>query len=314
MLENQEMMMDEKAKKKYETEWSFSFEGIGDRIRDAAGSFEVDEEIKMASYSEPLDGAESATVNLHGAVGETTVKALVESKNLFEADLAYVGEMEFNVTGETEKTVTLRQKARMPMRGIFRRKLEGLHWDVRVSPDLPITLNAHGTVGPTHFDLTGLNLNSVSLHGTVAQSELLLPTDDEGYSVHIHGNVGPLKVTMPENTPIDMHVHGNVGVTEVNLPRKAGTTTINLHGSVGKVQIGVAPGTAVRVVTNGNLGSVRTPGHMERTKTKKRFIMASGTWETAGFDDAANPVTVRMQGGVGSLSVVSEEPTKTVQA
>ena len=305
--------MGDQSDKQYKTEWSFSFEGVGDRIRDAVGSFDFDEEIKLASYSQPIDNAESATVNLHGALGEITVKTLVDSKNLFEADLAYIGEVEFNVTGDTEKTVTLRQKSRMPLKGIFRRNLEGLHWDVRVSPDLPITLNAHGAVGPTQFDLAGLQLKSVSLHGVVAKSELILPTDKAGYSAHIHGNVGPLKVTMPENTAIDMHVHGNVGKTKIDFPQNAGTTTINLHGSVGKVQIAVAPHTAVRVVTNGNLGSVRTPNHMRRVKTKKRFLVASGTWETDGFDAADRKVTIRMQGGVGSLNIVSEETNKAIQ-
>ena len=305
--------MGNQSDKQYETEWSFSFEGVGDCLRDAVGSFDFDEEIKAASYSQPIEDTESATVNLHGALGKTTVKSLVDSKNLFEADLAYVGEVEFNVTGDTEKTVTLRQKSRLNFKGLFRRNLEGLHWDVRVSPDLPITLNAHGTVGPTVFDLSGLHLKSVSMHGVVAQSELVLPTDQDGYSVHIHGNVGPLKVTMPENTGIDMHIHGNVGKTEIDFPKNAGTTTLNLHGSVGKVQIAVAPETAVRVVTNGNVGSVRTPGHIRRAKARKSFIVASGTWETDGFDAADRKITIRMQGGVGSLSVVSDDPNKTVR-
>jgi hypothetical protein len=306
-------MMGNPSDKQYKTEWSFSFEGMGDRIRDAVGSLDFDEEIKLASYSQPIDDAESATVNLHGALGETNVKSLVESKNLFEADLAYVGELEFNATGDTEKSVTLRQKSGIPFKGLFRRNLDGLHWDVRISPDLPVALNVHGTVGPTRLDLTGLKLKSVSLHGIVSKSELVLPTSEDGYSVHIHGNVGPFKVTMPANTNIDMHVHGNVGKTEIDFPEKAGTTTVNLHGSVGKVQVAVAPETAVRVVANGNLGSVRTPDHLRRAKTRKSFIAASGTWETEGFDEAERQITVRMQGGVGSLSIISDKAPKTVQ-
>jgi hypothetical protein len=305
--------MGDQSDKHYETEWSFSFEGMGDRIRDAVGSFDFDEEIQVASYSQPVDDAESATVNLHGALGETTVKSLVDSKNLFEADLAYLGEVEFNVTGDTEKTVTLRQKSGMPFKGFFRRNLEGLHWDVRISPALPVALNVHGTVGPTQLDLSALNLKSVSLHGLVAKSRLVLPKHTDGYSAHIHGNVGPFKVAMPESTAIDMHVHGNVGKTEIDIPEKAGTTTINLHGSVGKVQIAVPSEAAVQVVTNGNLGSVRTPSHLRRAKARQSIFAASGTWETDGFDDAEHPITIRMQGGVGSLSIVCDVSRKTVR-
>src|SRR3990172_7744485 len=96
------------------TEWSFSFDKLGETISDAVNSVvdavSSDEEVKMASFSEEIGAAASAIINLNLSVGETTVKPLAASNNLFEADVTYIGEMEFTATGDTEKKITLRQE------------------------------------------------------------------------------------------------------------------------------------------------------------------------------------------------------------
>jgi hypothetical protein len=298
--------MGKKSDKNYETEFEFSFEGVGDKLRGAASKLEMgDQDIKISSFSEAIDEATSASVSLQGVLGNLCVEALTASKNLIEADLAYIGEVEFSATGDTEKVIRLRQRGK----GFrFLGNKDSLHWNVRLSPDLPLALKLRGGVGKAQLDLTGLNLTALALHGVVAKTQISLPEAEEGYKVHIHGNVGQITIDLPQNTDVKLHMHGSVGKVFINVPENAGSSDVNLNGSVGKVQVVVPQEAAVKVVANGCLGKVSTPDHFQRRSKKRGFIDVRGTWETEGFAEAEGRVNIRAQGGVGSVNVVTPEP------
>ena len=68
-----------------------------------------DVEVKTAELEAPLDGATSSSVKVDFSVGRANVTALpAVTGNLFEANIAYVGEYEFEVTGEADRRVKLR--------------------------------------------------------------------------------------------------------------------------------------------------------------------------------------------------------------
>ncbi|MBZ0289665.1 MAG: hypothetical protein K8I30_18730, partial [Anaerolineae bacterium] len=96
-------------KSKQTVEWSFSFGDVGDSISKTLKQMGVDGEIKTAQFSEPVGGATSARVRLDLSVGKMVVRALTEPDKLIEADVRYIGEVEFSVSGETDKVVRLGQ-------------------------------------------------------------------------------------------------------------------------------------------------------------------------------------------------------------
>ncbi|MBE0689872.1 MAG: hypothetical protein IH587_07100, partial [Anaerolineae bacterium] len=99
--------------KKYKTEWSFSFEKLGSDIGDFVKSLGIgdEESVKEGEFNAPIDGAQSAHVRLDCSVGKCIIRPLTNLDNLIEADLTYVGDINFVVSGEAEKSVTLSQKA-----------------------------------------------------------------------------------------------------------------------------------------------------------------------------------------------------------
>ncbi len=275
--------------KQYKTEWSFSFDKIGDRFNKMVDTFTEGEEIKQSSYQVGLEGASTGNIKLDLSLGQSSIKPLVDSDNLFEADLAYVGEIEFTTSGDVDKTVRLRQKPGVDqVVGSVRRALKSvtnrgeLRWDVRLSPKVPLKLDIDGGVGPAHIDLTGLQLTRLNLDSGVGEIQLSLP--DGSYQASIEGGVGATILNIAENAAARIDIEGGVGAVKINVPYKA----------------------AVRVTVDGNLGGVKMPDHFSRVKDNDDFIGRGGVWETPGFNVAEKQIVIDYEGGVGSLQVKTD--------
>ena len=66
-------------------------------------------EVRTSTLSEPRGDAAEASIYLSPSVGSVSVTPLADSTNLIEADIRHLGDLDFNVTGETNKTVHLRE-------------------------------------------------------------------------------------------------------------------------------------------------------------------------------------------------------------
>lgn len=278
--------------KKYVTEWSFSFDKLGESINRMLGSVGVSEtEVKKASYAEPAGGAIGAIIKLGPAVGQIMVRALTESDNLFEADISYVGEMDYAVTGDTEKTVRLGQKSGFKPGAIGSQvkamlnqvsNREDLYMKVGISPNVPMKLDMDGGVGVSRLDLTGLRVTEVEIDGGVGETFLTLPAGDSRYGVKIEGGVGATHVVVADGAALNLRIDGGVGGIDIRVPENA----------------------AVRVEAEGGLGGVSVPGHFNRVRGGEGFVSMNGVWETTGFNLAASQIYIHFKGGVGGLKIV----------
>ncbi|NWG16214.1 MAG: hypothetical protein HXY41_06220 [Chloroflexi bacterium] len=284
------MSEQEPKEKKYTTEWSFSFDQLGESLNRLLGSLGgSDEEVKKAQYAEPVGEALSAKIKLGGVVGQIVVRALTESDNLFEAEVAYVGDMNFTVMGETEKTIELGQKMRGVSVGGQIKKVIGqfanrddLYWKVGISPNVPVRVELDGSVGIVRLDLSGLRLTELDVDGGVGETSLILPATGARYAAKIEGGVGASHITIPEGAALNLKIEGGVGGIDVQVPE----------------------GAAVRIEAEGGLGGVTVPAHFTRTRGGGDFIGASGVWETTGFNLADKQIYIHFEGGVGGLKVV----------
>src|SRR6187549_1328181 len=91
--------------KRYVTEWSFSFEELGDKIGEFVRGLGDEQPVKQAVLNEPLADATAAEVHLFIPVSETTIHS-APAGTLFAADLTYIGELEYTVTGEGRKQIS----------------------------------------------------------------------------------------------------------------------------------------------------------------------------------------------------------------
>jgi hypothetical protein len=282
-------MSEQEKPKNFVTEWSFSFENLGERLNNLVTSVTEEEELKADSFSEPKDGATSASINLHFSVGENTVKPLVDSDNLFEADVAYVGEIEFSSTEGPHKDIALRQqKAVNPVMKSIRQAIgsfgnrQDLRWDVRLSPDVPMDVNIHAGVGKSEMDLSQIQLTGLKFDAGVGEPHITLPESETGYAIKMNMGVGESHVTLPVNTNIDLDVNGGVGEVHFHIPL----------------------GASVHVKASSGLGDVKVPPHFERIEGKSG-VGAHGVWETEDFANADDKITINYKGGVGSFEIVA---------
>jgi hypothetical protein len=238
----------------------------------ALGLFSSSQEVKTATYNEPLGNTDAAEIELEIGVAKLIIGAASRSDDLFTADVSYVGEINYNVTGSQQKSITLRQHGDTSTPGSWRvfginldffnvfDRSDDLTWRIGLAPDLPLELDVSGGVGEMDLDLAGLYLEDLALRVGVGGVNLRLPEPQESYRVVINGGVGS---------------------TEISLPRNA----------------------AVRVEATVGVGGINTPGFLNRVSGEQEFVGAGGVWETEGFDQADTSIVIIFDGGVGSLTI-----------
>lgn len=259
---------------KRKVEWSFDFEDIGKQVGQFFKNMKEEGEVELetAHLTAPLDDAESAQVNVDFSVGKASAKALpADSDNLFEARITYVGEYEFEVSGESERSVSLRQKGSFPNK-IARliSHAKSLEWDIALAQNIPHRLHLKGGLGETDINLTGLLVEAIKLDTGVGKVALTLPSQEVDF---------------------DASINGGVGKTDVTLPAGAGGR-LKIDGGVGEVNILAAPTVDMRIKANSGLGQISLPETLTR---------AGDVWETPDFADASKPILIDYNGGVGSF-------------
>lgn len=270
------------AKQKRKVEWEFDFEDIGSRVSEFfSDTFGHDTTVETAELAEPLDGATSAVVKVDFSVGRANITALAsESENLFEAQITYVGEYEFAISGTTERKIVLRQKGSFPRNfGGVMSNARDLVWDIALHPSVPHNLRLKGGVGETDIDLSQLTVEKIKL--------------DTG--------VGKVNLTLPNQAmTIDASINGGVGKTDIVIP--AGLSgDIDINGGVGAVDVLASPDTAIRVEADSGLGGIDLPKSFTRVSGDGHFIGVKGVWQSPNFNDSDKHIVIDYNGGVGSF-------------
>jgi len=276
-----------------EVEWSFDFAKLGDSIKDMANSLAGEEEVQESQFTVSKAGVTSARVKVNFAAGKNNLFALDSgSANLLDANLKHVGEIEFTEDGDETKSVTIKQKNKVkdiatPIKQGLRMvaNSKDIEWNIQLTPDVPLSLDVNGGVGPTKVDMTGLNVRNLKLDAGVGQFTVILPQQDGEIDLDMNTGVGETKIYLPEN------VNANVDI-------KAG---------VGSVNVTIPPNAAIQIRANNGIGSVHVPKSLRKMSKQGDFIETGGMWQSEGFDLAERRIVIRYNGGVGSFHVREAE-------
>lgn len=238
--------------------------------------------INESTYDVPLADTQTAAINLELSIGETTISVLNDSPDLFRADVAHLGNLEFTTEGSSNKVITLAQADEINFNFPFASFFPGndgpqLHWDIGLSPDVPLDLDINGGVGTADLNLSGLNLTGLDVDTGVGKFDLTLPTTAESYSATIHTGVGQMTITVPETA-----------------------VTLDIESGVGQVDVDVPAGAAVRLEGDTGIGQINVPGDFTRISGDDGD---RGIWQTAGFDEASEQIAITFEGGVGGLTI-----------
>lgn len=251
-------------------------------------------EVKTAQYSEPLADATAAQVNLDLSTGRTTVQALVDSTALIDADLRYVGDVNFKVDSgaDHEKVVTLSSHSDgvqfFDFLGMFRSPSLGddeLRWNIGLSPKVALDLRLNGGVGDSTFDLAGLRLSRLEYNAGVGESTISLPGSGS-YAVALKGGVGGLVVNFANGAAVNATINAGVGSITLDVPDDA----------------------PVHLEADSGLGKINVPANFTRISgSDEGGLGRGGVWESASYAAAAAGdsarISISFNGGVGELNV-----------
>jgi hypothetical protein len=244
-------------------------------------------EVKLDQYAEPLDDATSAAVQLDLAVAQATIAPLTDSAELFTAEVAHVGELEYKTEGQTHKVISLKEQSYTAADGsaflarLFGDENQKLYWNIGLSPDVPLQLTINSGVGQGNFDLSSLQLTALSVNGGVGQINLQLPSVEAAYDVNISNGAGELNVSIADGAALSLNISGGVGSVTLDIPDDA---AVRLEGSSG-------------------VGSINVPANFHRLNEAQSGPGDNGTWESPNFSAAARQIIITYNGGVGDLTV-----------
>jgi hypothetical protein len=298
--------MDEQKEKRYVTEWSFSFDKLNDQISEFVKSMGMkgEEQIKTGHYTEPVGSATSARVRLDLSVGKCIVKPLVDSETLIEADLTYVGEINFTASGDTEKVVNLSQ-VNAPadwFRGIFGWIGSGqkLRWDIGLTTRVPLDLEIHNGVGECNYDLSALHLTALRIAGGTGEITASLPAGQ--YSARLDSGIGETHISIPSGANVDLQASAGTGEVQLDIADGA-VVTAHVRGGIGEMNVRLPQNAAARIEYRAGIGGANLPARFNRVSGGDSW-QPSGIWQTPDYDTAARKIFIKFEGGVGGLKVI----------
>ena len=167
------------------------------------GGAEVD------TISEPLQGAERASLRVESVAGKLTITKLDDSSSLIEGtlDLASSRKPTWKVD-RTSDQVSMQlayQEGTSFSIGWGRSD----SWDLRLSPAVVWALTANLAAGEGRLDLTGLDLDTLSVELGAGKYQVTLP-DKVGGKVSIKGGAGGLVLEIPSKLAARLDVQRGI--------------------------------------------------------------------------------------------------------
>jgi hypothetical protein len=160
----------------------------------------------------PLSGLERARVLVDWSSVPGTLRALEDSANLIEGEIAYRGELVFDVRVRgTEADVEIDRR----FSGVWLGPVDTLRtgdqrWLVGVHPDVELDLTLEGGSGRCEADLRGLEIIDLNLDVGSGAIDLHLPAE-ASFGAVIEGGSGPLAISVPDDVGVRVILESGSG-------------------------------------------------------------------------------------------------------
>lgn len=237
-------------------------------------------DVKSGRFTEPVGNATAARVDLNLSMGETAIHALADSNALIDANLNYVGEIDFSAQGDAQKTVRLQRRGTIGF-NLWPLSLSGsqLRWDIGLTPQVPLDLRVDASSGSAVLSLRDVKLRSFEVDASSGSMTADLPAMPERYNARVHASSGALTFHLPENAEVNASIDMSSGHVAFDVPANAGVQVNVQDSSSGSV---VVPRDYRRTADNGrNRGTWESPNYAtaERQIVLTVTNMSSGTFE-----------------------------------
>lgn len=164
-----------------------------------------------------LKGATRADVEIRASVSEFRLGALSAGSSLLadgtinRIDGERIRQDHEGSGGSNRLTIRSEGFTSIPFWG---RNQRGGRWDIKLNPDLPISLRLGAGVGESHFDLSQLNLSSLTIDSGVGQADITLPVRGR-FDAQINTGVGETNIGIPEGMAARVRVRQGIGSISV---------------------------------------------------------------------------------------------------
>lgn len=175
------------------------------------------QQMRSEDIVQGLEGVERAELTIDPGIGALSVRADSDSTNLVEGtiDLARREELDrsYTVDGDTGVFVL---RTRAEAFGPFAVGWGGQRsWELRLSPDVPLRLEAELGLGEMTLDLTGLEVEWLDVEQGLGQARITLPEEGR-FEARIEGAIGQTIVVIPEG--LAARVRLDTGITGRQIP------------------------------------------------------------------------------------------------
>jgi hypothetical protein len=263
-------------------------------------SFNTTDEYKTESFSEPVEGAESVEVTLRMPSESMDITALEDSANLFEADVEFIGVMEFDTSGGASRRISLWEDNQS-------KSYNGTHnlqWDVRLRQGIPTSLNVDVSSGSLSADLADLDLTGLDVNLSSGSVSVALPAYDGGTRIAVDVSSGSVSLRIPEGAVVDFDgIELSSGSVNVTAGEGVGFAT-SVDVSSGTVRFALPDDAPVRVSAEWSSGGVDVPPAYRRVSGSDDD--REGVYESPSFAEADTDAQIVLTVSVSSGQVIIE--------
>ncbi|MFZ4828686.1 MAG: hypothetical protein ACOYLB_15155 [Phototrophicaceae bacterium] len=243
-----------------------------------------DEEVKFFEFIAPIHRAIMANIALELSVGTAQVFALpTHSSQLVEAQLSYLGSLDFSVMGDAQRKVLLRQSSPLTL-GWANPKhwTTRPHWHIGLTQDIPLDLYVKGGVGEATLDLTHLTLSNLEVEANVSSFLIKLPQHKPFFTGTVRGGAGAITLQVPADA------HGKLFI----------------RGGLGELDLIIQEGAHVRVDVLNGVGRTELVAGLDMREVSGVGILNTGVWETPNLHMANRPMSISLlDTRIGALHV-----------
>jgi hypothetical protein len=227
-------------------------------------------ELQTAHFSEPLGQASSAELILELNGGRNQVAALDNPDTLIDAQLTYLGTVNFSVSGEQAKRIELTQSG-APVASFLLPQYDQQSTLIGMSTAVPAAISLENTDGDTLLDL-----------GEIQLAGLDYRVSGRNITTHLPATSGSLHSAIDQS---------GGDLTIQCAPGAAAVFRVEMSG--GELVLDVPQGMPVRVEVLGRSGGeVVVPENFEQIQGG---VDGEGTWETPGFTQSEQSIVITVE-------------------
>jgi hypothetical protein len=183
------------------------------------GSKFIKPNLETVSFSHPLANIQQAEITLNHGAGELNISALNNGNHEQLLDGTFGGGMEHEVSQRNGLTML---KLRAPVEVFpfvaFPHR-EGYHWDMALSPHVPLQIKLHTGANKSSLNLHDLNVPELILETGASDTEVILPAVTEYTFFKVQSGAAAVNIRVPLGVAAKIRISGALMGNKVDLGR-----------------------------------------------------------------------------------------------